>query len=144
MNWVSDILSNHVFWASISGWLIAQILKVIYILITEKNFRLSLILSSGGMPSSHSSLVCACTTSVGKYFGLASPLFSIAAVFSFIVMYDAANVRLETGKQAQILNDLAASQSIERFGKELKELIGHTPLQVIAGAGCGIIIGMLL
>ncbi len=97
------------------------------------------------MPSSHSSTVCACASSVCYLYGASSPLFAIAAIMAIVVMYDAFNVRRETGEQAKILNYMmdhwTEMKPEDLFGKDLKELIGHTPLQVVMGALLGILIG---
>ena len=131
---------------AICGWAAAQILKVIVFLICEKKLEMRYVVSSGGMPSSHSAMVCACVASTAMVTGVDSVTFAIAAVFAFIVMYDAANVRKETGEQAKILNYMMEhwnEMKPEMFGKELKELIGHTPLQVFCGALLGIFIGVI-
>ena len=98
------------------------------------------------MPSSHSAMVCACATGVGFSEGLDDPLFAIAAVLAFIVMYDACNVRWETGKQAKVLNCMMRSWSGEKpelLKKELKEMLGHTPFQVAMGALLGVAVGVV-
>ena len=105
---------------------------------------------AGGMPSSHSATVCAMVVATGRYCGVNSPLFAIAAVLSIIVMYDAMGVRYETGEQAKVLNKML-EQWIEVTEKNnpflqnmhLKEMVGHTPLQVMAGFALGILVGFL-
>ncbi len=127
------------------GWASAQILKVIVVLICKKKLDIHYILSGGGMPSSHSATVCACASATAVVAGVQSVSFAIAAIMAFIVMYDAANVRKETGEQAKILNYMMEhwnEMKPELFGRELKELIGHTPVQVFAGAALGIFIGL--
>lgn len=136
---------NLVLLLSVIAWAVAQILKVIVVLVAKKKLDIHYILSGGGMPSSHSATVCACAASTGMVVGVQSPAFGIAAIMAFIVMYDAANVRKETGEQAKILNYMMEhwnEMKPELFGKELKELIGHTPIQVFAGALLGIFIGL--
>ena len=121
-------------------------LKVFVVLIVKHRFELGVILSGGGMPSSHSATVCALASSIAVLYGVGSPLFSIAAILAFVVMYDAFNVRRATGEQAKILNYIMSHwmlMSPEIFRKELKELIGHTPLQVFAGGALGIFIGIV-
>ena len=137
---------NLVLLLSVIGWATAQILKVLISLVWDKQLDLRRIFSSGGMPSSHAATVCACTTSVGLRQGFSSPLFGAAAVFSFIVMYDAANVRRETGEQSKVLNYMMQNWREEGakpdlFAKQMKELVGHTPLQVAVGSLLGIAIG---
>ena len=130
------------------GWAAAQILKVLISLVWEKEFDLKRILSSGGMPSSHSSTVCACATSVGLLEGFSSHLFGVTGIMAFIVMYDAANVRRETGEQSKVLNYMMQNwqeglDKPEVFARQMKELVGHTPLQVAAGAVLGIAVGWI-
>lgn len=137
---------NLVLLLAVIGWASAQILKVIVVLICEHKLDMRYILSSGGMPSSHSATVCACAASTAMVAGVDSVAFAISAVMAFIVMYDAANVRKETGEQAKILNYMMENWNEikpEMFSKELKELIGHTPLQVFCGALLGIFIGIV-
>ena len=97
------------------------------------------------MPSSHSAIVMGLTTGIGRIDGLASPLFAIALIFSFVVMYDAAGVRRAAGRQAAILNrlveDLVAMRGIRE--ERLRELLGHTPVEVIVGAALGILVGLI-
>ena len=143
MNFWEEIISNKVLISAILGWCIAQVLKVIYVLITERRFDLERITGSGGMPSSHSAFVSAMTTAVGLTEGFDSSFFAIAFVLSFIVMYDASGVRKAAGEHAKVINDLQ-----EMLHKEvpvyLKELLGHTRLEVIVGSLLGIAIGLLM
>ncbi len=132
--------------ACLTAWFLAQFIKIIIELILYKKLDLHRIMGSGGMPSSHSSLVCCMATSIGKYVGLDQPLFSAAAVLAFIVMYDALNVRRAAGEQAKVLNYMMLNWKDlkpEMFSNELKELLGHTPIQVFVGAVMGITIGIL-
>jgi len=142
-----ELLSNKVLITALLGWLVAQVLKVIIVRITEKRFDFRRIIGSGGMPSSHSSFVTSLSTAVAFDCGLASPLFAVCFVLSFVVMYDASGVRRETGRQAEILNDIIENfgkDAPEMFGKRLKELIGHSPVEVTVGAILGVIIGLLM
>ena len=137
---------NLVLLLSIIAWAIAQILKVIVVLVWKKRLDMHFILSGGGMPSSHSATVCACAAATGMVAGFTSVAFAVATVMAFVVMYDAANVRKETGEQAKILNYMMEhlnEMKPELFSKELKELIGHTPIQVFAGSVLGILIGVV-
>lgn len=137
---------NLVLLLAIIGWAAAQFLKVVFVFILERKLDWRCLFRSGGMPSSHSATVCACATSVAMVSGIDSVAFAISAVLAFIVMYDAANVRKETGEQAKILNYMMEhwnEMKPEMFSKELKELIGHTPLQVFCGAVLGILIGLI-
>ena len=144
MNVVDSLTGNLILNLSILAWAIAQILKIIVVLVREHRWDWRHILSSGGMPSSHSAFVCACASSVAYLYGWSSPLFAIAAVLAIVVMYDASNVRRAAGEQAKILNyimDHWNQMKPAMFGKELKELLGHTPLQVLMGALLGIAMG---
>jgi len=137
---------NLVLLLAIIGWAAAQFLKVVVVLICERKIDWRYLFRSGGMPSSHSATVCACATATALITGIDSVAFAISAVFAFIVMYDAANVRKETGEQAKILNYMMEhwnEMKPEMFSKELKELIGHTPLQVLCGALLGILVGLV-
>ncbi len=144
-NAVTFFTGNLILNLSIFAWAAAQILKIFVVLITERRWDWKNILSSGGMPSSHSSTVCACAASVAYLYGFQSSLFAIAALLAIVVMYDAFNVRQETGKQARILNYMmehwAQMKPEELFDRALKELVGHTPFQVFMGALLGIAMG---
>lgn len=137
------ILQNTPLWAAIIAWAAAQGIKIILTLIVDKKFDASRIVGTGGMPSSHSSFTMALSFSIGKYYGFDSPLFAIALIFSFVTMYDAQGIRRAAGKQAEILNMLILEHKIPDVD-ELKELLGHTPLEVAAGALLGIVIGLLM
>ena len=103
---MSELFDNKILLCATLGWFIAQFLKVIFVLVSEKKFDIRRFVGSGGMPSSHSSFVLALTTAVGYETGLDSALFAVCILFSFIVMYDAAGVRRAAGKQAEILNNI--------------------------------------
>lgn len=135
------ILQNTPLWAAIIAWAAAQGIKIILTLIVDKKFDASRIVGTGGMPSSHSSFTMSLSFSIGKYYGFDSSLFAIALIFSFVTMYDAQGIRRAAGKQAEILNMLILEHKIPDVG-ELKELLGHTPLEVAAGALLGIVIGL--
>ena len=141
-----DLLENNALMAAILAWFIAQVIKVVLVFFEEKRFDLTKMISSGGMPSSHSALITAMTASVGKTAGFDSVAFAIAAVTSLVVMYDAANVRREAGKHAELLNkiarDLYPDNQINQ--EKLKELLGHKLIEVVAGALLGITVGFLL
>lgn len=144
MNELNAHLGNLILVLSVCAWAAAQIIKFFVNLATEGTRDWHYLLTSGGMPSSHSATVCACASCVGYLYGLSSPLFAIAAIMAIVVMYDAFNVRQETGKQAQVLNYIMSHWTEfkpENFDQALKELVGHTPLQVLIGALLGILIG---
>ncbi|MGL4737707.1 MAG: divergent PAP2 family protein [Cellulosilyticaceae bacterium] len=140
-----EIGSNQILMVSLLSWFVAQVLKVIITLINEKKLDFEKLIASGGMPSSHSSFTVALAISVGQVHGYDTALFAIAAVFSCVVMYDAANVRLEAGKQAALLNKIIETMQDPNVTLDvrLKELLGHTPLQVAAGAILGIAIALV-
>ena len=146
MEFFNDLIHNRVLICALLGWFIAQVLKVVVCLIKEKKIKLWMLVSSGGMPSSHSATVCALATACAKIEGTGSTVFAIATMFAFIVMYDAAGVRRAVGQQAKILNriidDLFAGKT-DGINSDLKELIGHTKLQVLMGAILGIAIGII-
>ena len=148
MNFFSGIANNEIFISAGLGWLIAQFLKTIIHTALTKSFVAERMVGSGGMPSSHSSTVCALAPSTCIRYGSASFEFAIAAFFAIVVMYDAIGVRRETGIQAKVLNEMM--ELFSRMGKgvsmedRLKEFIGHTPLQVLAGAILGILIAFVV
>lgn len=145
MNEFTELFGNKIFWVAVLSWFVAQFLKVVVVLLQDHRLDLSQFWASGGMPSSHSSFVMAVTWSMGMTYGFNSPYFTICMVFGFIVMYDAANVRLESGKQAVVINRIIEALENKDLNPEerLKEILGHTPLQVIAGAILGVMIAML-
>lgn len=144
MNDFSQVLDNKVLLCVIIAWIAAQGTKVIWSLIKNKKFDAERIMGSGGMPSAHSASVVAATFAIGELAGYGSPIFGLAGIFSFIVMYDAANVRMAAGKQAKVINRIIKEIGEHKFhmDKELKELLGHTYLEVLVGMLLGIIIGI--
>ena len=104
MEVIGEILKNKYIVIPLLLWFCIQIFKVIYDLITTKKFNFKRIMGAGGMPSSHSAVVVGLATLIGKYEGINTPIFAIALIFSFVVMYDAAGVRRAAGKQAKLLN----------------------------------------
>ena len=127
------------------AWFIAQALKVAFVLIKDKKLNFKRFIETGGMPSSHSALVISLATIVGRMCGVQSVEFAIASIFAAIIMYDASGVRRAAGKQAEALNRLIEEFYVEkpRVDERLKELLGHTPTEVFAGAGLGFLIGMI-
>lgn len=142
MVYIQQLLSNKIIIVSIISWAAAQIIKMILDLLATGKVDWELMVASGGMPSSHSSFVCALATSVGLQTGFDSALFAMCFVLAVIVMYDAAGVRRAAGSHAVIINKIMEGLNIKIDGK-LKELIGHTPIQVGAGAILGIIIAFI-
>ncbi len=141
-----DILDNSVLYIAVITCLIAQGSKLIIDLAKNRKLNVRVLVTTGGMPSAHSALVTSLATGVGQTAGWASPEFAIATIFAVIVMYDAAGVRQAAGKQARILNqmiDELFSKDHEFKEDRLKELLGHTPFQVIVGSVLGITISCL-
>jgi uncharacterized protein len=143
---ISQILDNRILLVAVAACLIAQVLKLIIDLIQNGKVSVKVLTTTGGMPSAHSALVTALATGVGGSLGWKSAEFAIAMIFAIIVMYDAAGVRQAAGKQARILNQMVDELFSEdhKFNEEkLKELLGHTPVQVIAGSILGVVIAWL-
>jgi acid phosphatase family membrane protein YuiD len=142
----NSLLDNRILLASFLAWAVAQVSKTIIDLIQQHRVILSRLVSSGGMPSSHSALVTGLATATGRVSGLNSAPFAIAVVVASIVMYDAAGVRRAVSIQARILNQMIDElfQGKPLAEKRLRELIGHTPVQVFVGALLGICIGILM
>lgn len=142
---MSQIFNNHVLWVAILAWSVAQVLKVIGHVIKYKTIDFSRFIGSGGMPSSHSAFVCSLATGVGQIEGYSSTMFAISVAFALVVMYDASGVRRAAGKQAAVLNKIMKNFYDPQFHIEekLKELIGHTPVEVFAGAILGVAITLL-
>ncbi|MCR5234051.1 MAG: divergent PAP2 family protein [Lachnospiraceae bacterium] len=151
MNYLTDLLHNRMLITAFLGWGVAQIVKTIIDCLMNKRVNLERLVGSGGMPSCHSSTVCALCVAAGAEYGLGSPVFALATVLAIIVMYDARGVRRETGNQAEVLNQIMEFFRLPENGEfklefnqeQLKVLIGHTPLQVICGAILGIIVGVI-
>ena len=126
-------------------WFFIQLFKLIYDLVTTKKFNFKRILGAGGMPSSHSAVVVALCTMIGKNYGINSAIFGLAVVFAFVVMYDAAGVRRAAGKQAKLLNKIVQTPGLTgvEVTERLQEVLGHTPTQVFVGAFIGLIVGLV-
>ncbi len=142
-----EILNNRVLFAALSGSLIAQILKLITDYVINRKVNVRVLVTTGGMPSSHASLVTALAVGIALTQGWGSIEFAMASVFAIIVMYDAAGVRQAAGKQARILNQIIDElfQEHPEFNEQrLKELLGHTPMQVIVGSMLGMLIAWLI
>ena len=143
---IASILDNHVLLIALAACFLAQGIKAIIELIRNGKVTVRFLFSTGGMPSAHSALVGALATGVGMTEGWSSPSFATACLFAVIVMYDAAGVRQAAGKQARILNqilDELFSDSHQLNEERLKELLGHTPFQVLVGLAWGIGICLL-
>ncbi len=133
------VLANRALWAASMAVLVAQILKVFWVLVVERKLWFRMFLEAGGMPSSHSAMVVALATSIGIQTGWDSPMFAIATIFAAVVMYDAAGVRRAAMIQAQVLNRLLDELYLDKRIRieRLKELLGHSPTEVLAGALLG-------
>jgi hypothetical protein len=147
MDLFTEIFNNKVITVPVFAWLVAQITKVIYDLEKYKKIDIRRLVGSGGMPSSHAAFVTSLATTVGVHSGWGTPPFGIAFAFAMVVMYDASGVRRAAGKQAQVLNRIIQeSQESGRLANldvNLKELIGHTPIEVLVGAIMGILFGFI-
>jgi len=141
-----QFLHNKIVVTTFCGWFVAQTIKVVIGVISEKKFNFKWFVGTGGMPSSHAAGVTAMTTAVGLYEGVATALFGVTLMFTVIVICDAQGVRQSTGKQAEILNRIMDDIYWNKGIKEdkLKELIGHTPIQVLAGILVGLLVGFFL
>lgn len=136
--------SNQMFFTVLMAWLVAQTIKVAIGVATEKRFNFRWFVGSGGMPSSHAATVSSLATAVGLTYGFASPFFAIVFFLAFIIMFDAQGVRRQSGHQAEALNqiieDIYLNKGIQQ--ERLKELLGHTPIQVFIGAAIGILVAL--
>ena len=140
------LTQNAILDCALLAWFIAQLIKVLLELVVNRRFDGKLFVTSGGMPSSHSSFVVAGTTALGRLYGISSPLFALAVMLSAVVMYDACNVRRSAGDTAKLVNQLlehVEKLAAENFADDLKIIMGHTPLQVAAGAVLGVLVGFL-
>ncbi|HEY9658169.1 MAG TPA: divergent PAP2 family protein [Allocoleopsis sp.] len=143
----SHILDNHTLLVALLACVLAQLLKLIVEIIRHGKVTFRTLVTTGGMPSAHSALVTSLATGIGQTAGWESGDFAIASIFAIIVMYDAAGVRQAAGKQARILNQMVDelfSGDHAKFNEErLKELLGHTPFQVIVGSVLGVAVSWL-
>ena len=126
-------------------WFGIQLFKLIYDLVTTKKFNFKRLMGAGGMPSSHSAVVVGITTLIGKYEGTGTPIFALAFIVAFVVMYDACGVRRAAGKQAALLNKLVETPGLTgvQVSERLVEVLGHTPVQVFVGALIGLGVGII-
>ena len=145
MSMFNQVISNRYVVLPFFLWFTIQSYKVIYELVKTKKFNFKRIMGAGGMPSSHSAVVTAMATLIGKGEGWNTPLFALSLLFAFVVMYDAAGVRRAAGKQASLLNKLVETPGLTglQVSEKLVEVLGHTPFQVFVGALIGIIVGLI-
>ncbi len=145
IDYLIELNKNYIFWAALSAWFIAQTIKVVSGVFREKRFDFRWFGETGGMPSSHSASVSSLAASIGITYGFDSVLFAIVITFAIIVICDAQGARMATGKQAEVLNkmlkDVYWKNRIEE--DKLKELVGHTPIEVFAGIFLGILVSLL-
>ena len=143
---IGNIIDNSVLLVAVIACLIAQASKLVVEVVKNRKLDVRVLVTTGGMPSAHSALVTALASGIGQTVGWASSEFALATIFAIIVMYDAAGVRQAAGKQARILNqmiDEVFSDKHEFNEDRLKELLGHTPFQVIVGSILGVTISWL-
>lgn len=141
------LTANPIVDCALLAWFLAQLTKVVLTAILLRRLDLRLFVSSGGMPSSHSALVVSAAVAIGKLHGVSGPAFALAVILSAVVMYDACNVRRSAGDTARLVNQILAhveKLTAEDFADDLREVMGHTPLQVLMGALLGMGVGLLV
>ena len=141
----TQIIQNKIFMTTLSAWIIVQATKVTTGVIRQRKFDFRWFVGTGGMPSAHASGASCLATAIGLEYGFNSPYFALAASFAIVVMFDAQGVRRATGRQARILNKI--TEDIYWRGRiedsRLRELIGHTPIEVVAGFILGTLIAII-
>lgn len=144
-DFLKEIGTNRIFGVTLLAWFVAQVLKVVLGVFQEKRFNFQWFVGTGGMPSSHAAGVASLATSVGCVAGFNSSLFAVTSVIALIIMFDAQGVRRASGKQAEVLNKMIDDIYYKKRIREdrLKELLGHTPVEVIMGALLGIFLSLL-
>ena len=145
MNTFTDFIQNKYIYIPILLWFGIQLFKLLYDLVTTKKFNFKRILGAGGMPSSHSAVVTSLATLIGKNIGVGTPMFAMALIFAYVVMYDAAGLTRAAGKQARLLNKIVETPGLSglEVSERLVEVLGHTPLQVVVGAVIGVVAGLI-
>ena len=142
---MAGLLHNTLLVNAILSWAVAQILKTIIYAVANRKLELERLFGDGGMPSGHSATVTALAVTAGLEYGLDSAIFAVASMFAIVVMHDAMGVRREAGLHAKALNELLDwVQSDRSADDKLKELLGHTPLQVLSGAALGLVMALIL
>ncbi len=143
---LGSIFTNLVLGSALAAWGLAQIIKVPLEFLRTHKWNWSLLLSAGGMPSSHSALVAALTHAIGLHLGFGTPLYALSFVLAMIVIYDATGIRRQAGKHAEAINaiitDLASGHPLQE--EKLREVLGHTPLEALAGTLMGLAVSQLL
>jgi len=150
MIYLNELIHNHILWAASFSWFVSQLLKVLINLIVSKKFVLERLWGDGGMPSGHSATVTALAGMCGWCYGFDSAIFAIAAILMIVVTHDASGVRREAGKHAvsikliaEVLNHISSEEDEEIRTEKLKEMVGHTPLQVFFGIVVGILMTVI-
>ena len=146
MKIINEIFTNICIVIPLVLWIIIQTFKVITDLVINRRLNVKRIIGAGGMPSSHSAVVCSLAMCIGKEYGFNSGIFAIALIMAFVVMYDAAGIRRAAGKQARILNHILDTPGLSQVEvqERLIEALGHTPIQVFVGALLGAIAGLVI
>ncbi len=146
MNDFIAFVQNKYIYVPFFLWFGIQLFKLLYDLVTTKKFNFKRIMGAGGMPSSHSAVVAGLATLIGKNEGVETPIFALALIVAFVVMYDACGVRRAAGKQAVLLNKLIETPGLTgmQVSERLVEVLGHTPVQVFVGALIGVITGIIV
>lgn len=141
---LQQLIHNQILMATVTAWVLAQFIKLLLTLIFKRKLDLVRLFGAGGMPSAHSASVTCAAIMAGLLNGFDSAIFGIATVIALVVMYDAAGVRRAAGKQAKLLNELIENYYAEHYinEKKLKELLGHTPIEVLAGSLLGFAIAI--
>lgn len=143
MHWFIDLFQNPFLMVALSSWFIAQVIKTILFAVLNKELNWERLFGDGGMPSGHSATVSSLATMSALVYGTGSFQFAVTAVLAIIVCHDATGVRLETGKQAALINEMLRSIDIwtskELTEVKLKEFVGHTPSQVAVGIFIGVV-----
>ena len=145
MQVIKDIVGNKCIYVPFFLWCVVQAYKVISELVINKKLDMKRLVGAGGMPSSHSAVVCSLASCIGKQYGFDSGMFAIAIIMACVVMYDAAGIRRAAGKQARVLNKILETPGLTtgEVQEKLVELLGHTPIQVFVGAVIGFVVGGL-
>ncbi len=148
MSVFSQLIHNYVLISAMSSWAIAQILKFILNYVTSKEMKFERLAGAGGMPSAHSATVTALMIACARFEGVGSTFFAIAVVIAAVTIYDAMGVRHEAGEHAKIINQMLKNSSEDEAEdpdfKELKEMLGHTPLEVVGGVFLGILVPLMI
>ncbi len=142
-NLIQAVFNNDVLLSTLLGWVTAQAIKISMGVFRQKKFDFRWLIRTGGMPSAHAAGVSALATTVGIEYGIESGLFALAVAFAVVTMFDAQGVRRAADRQAAILNRLIFEHDIKVKEKRLMELLGHTPIEVIAGSIVGILIAII-